>query len=172
MSEADTGSNKPVAEPMKAAPRLTFMGALRIALSSWWGPGPIPSEHDSPTEMAKDRTDMAGHRTLMAADRTLMAWVRTSLSMNSFGFTIYKVLEGFVSSGANLPRSETPRDMGLFLTGLGTVAMVMGTVEYVQTLRDLHSITEIKVRRPAFLMALLMSVMGVVLFFSIVTKLF
>ena len=115
---------------------------------------------------------MAGERTMMAADRTLMAWVRTSLSMNSFGFTIYKVLEGFVSSGANLPRSETPRDMGLFLTGLGTVAMVMGTIEYVQTLRDLHSIVEIRIRRPAFLMALLMAVMGVVLFFSIVVKLF
>ena len=172
MSEAETGSSKPAAGPAARAPRLTFMGAFRIALSSWWGPGPVAAEHDSPTEMAKDRTDMASHRTMMAADRTLMAWVRTSLSMNSFGFTIYKVLEGFVNSGATLPRGDTPREMGLFLTGLGTVAMVMGTVEYVQTLRDLHSITEVRLRRPAFLMALLMSVMGVVLFFSIVTKLF
>jgi putative membrane protein len=172
MSEAGSGSNKPAAEPMAVAARPTLMGALRVALSSWWGPGPVRALHDSSDELAKDRTDMAAERTLMAADRTLMAWVRTSLSMNSFGFTIYKVLEGFLQSGSILPRSETPRDMGLFLTGLGTVAMVMGTVEYVQTLRELHTMKEVRLRRPAFLMALLMSVMGVVLFLSIVTKLF
>jgi putative membrane protein len=171
MSEQDIESNKQ-AEPMAVAARPTLRAALRAALRSWWGTGPVPTEHDSPDEMATDRTDMATGRTLMAADRTLMAWVRTSLSMNSFGFTIYKVLEGFEASGAALPRSGTPRDVGLFLTGLGTVAMVMGTVEYVRTLRELHTIREIRLRRPALMMALLMSVLGVFLFFSIITKLF
>ena len=33
--------------------------------------------------------------TLMAADRTLMSWTRTSLSMLSFGFTIFKILQAF-----------------------------------------------------------------------------
>ena len=44
--------------------------------------------------------DLATTRTLMAADRTLMAWIRTSLSLLSFGFTIYKILQGFAESGA------------------------------------------------------------------------
>jgi putative membrane protein len=114
---------------------------------------------------------MAATRTLMAADRTLMAWVRTSLSLNSFGFTIYKVLHALAESGTTLPHGHTPRDVGLILTGLGTLAMVMGTVEYAQALRDLRRYIEIRITRPAFIMALLMSALGLFLFFSIVTKL-
>ncbi len=87
----------------------------------------------SAQELAEDRTDMATSRTLMAADRTLMAWIRTSLSMLSFGFTIYKVLEGFQQAGRSMPKEHTPRNVGLFLTALGTLAMVMGTIEYWQT---------------------------------------
>jgi putative membrane protein len=132
----------------------------------------VLAEHDEAGELARDRTDMATSRTLMAADRTLMAWVRTSLSMNSFGFTIYKVLQGFAASGVALPHSNTPRNVGLFLTALGTFAMVLGTAEYVRALKDLHSIANISLHRPALSMAVLMSVIGVFLFFSIITKLF
>ena len=54
----------------------------------------------SSNEMAQQRTTLAASRTLMAADRSLMAWVRTGLSMISFGFTIYKILQGFQEAGA------------------------------------------------------------------------
>ena len=66
----------------------------------------------SAQELAEDRTDMATSRTLMAADRTLMAWIRTSLSMLSFGFTIYKVLEGFQQAGRSMPQANTPGTSG------------------------------------------------------------
>src|ERR1700712_3774609 len=90
-------------------------------------------------EMAEIRTDLASQRTLFAADRTLMAWIRTSLSLLSFGFTIYKVLEGFQDVTSRIViKSDVPRNAGLFLTGMGTFAMVMGTIEYWQTLRTLH----------------------------------
>jgi putative membrane protein len=124
------------------------------------------------TEMTATRTDMAASRTLMAADRTLMAWVRTSLSMSSFGFTIYKVLQGFAEAGVNLPHPQTPRRVGLFLTALGTLAMVMGTVEYTQSLRELQALKDVRFMRPAFVMAILMSLMGLFLFFSIGVQLF
>ena len=65
----------------------------------------------------------------MAADRSLMAWIRTSLSMTSFGFTIYKVLDGFKDAGVHLAHPNTPMRVGLFLTGMGTVSMVLGTIE-------------------------------------------
>jgi len=126
---------------------------------------------ESSDELAVDRTDMAATRSLMAADRTLMAWVRTSLSLNSFGFTIYKVLQGLAESGTNLPHGQTPRDVGLVLTGLGTLAMVMGTVEYAQALRDLRRYMDVKLTRPVFFMALLMSALGLFLFYGIITKL-
>jgi len=171
MSDVDNGSSKRAAEPVPVAAKPTLGAALRAALASWWGTGPAGGRKESSEELAEDRTDMATMRTLMAADRTLMAWVRTSLSLSSFGFTIYKVLQGLAEAGTNLPHGQTPRDVGLLLTGLGTFAMVMGTVEYAQALRDLRTHMDIRITRPAFIMAILMSVFGLFLFFSIITKL-
>jgi putative membrane protein len=170
MSEADTGSNKPAVEPTAVAAKPTLKGPLRAAFSRWWGTGPADGRKESSNELAEDRTDMAATRTLMAADRTLMAWLRTSLSLNSFGFTIYKVLHGMAEAGATLPLGNAPRDVGLYMTGLGTLAMLMGTVEYAQALRDLRGFKDIRLTRPAFIMAILMSVLGLFLFFSIFTK--
>ena len=115
-------------------------------------------------ELAQQRTDMAGARTLMAADRTLMAWVRTALSLMSFGFTIYKVLGALQEGGRPLHSPNTPRNAGIFLVAMGTLAMVMGIVEYLQTRKALSSAMPIKLGRPSFVMALIMSVSGVVLF--------
>jgi len=126
----------------------------------------------SSNELAQERTDMALSRNLLASDRTLMAWVRTSLSLNSFGFTIYKVLLAFQQGGGQLPQGHTPRNIGLFLTGLGTVAMLMGTVEYWRSLKELQKMKEFRLWRASLVMAVLMSVMGVFLFISIMTKLF
>jgi putative membrane protein len=124
-------------------------------------------------ELAEIRSDLATTRTVMAADRTLMAWIRTALSLLSFGFTIYKVLQGFAESGAlSMSHGGSPRSAGLFLTGMGTVAMVMGTIEYWQTLKALRELRMMRLARPPMIMAVLMSVTGTFLFFSIITKLF
>jgi putative membrane protein len=49
------------------------------------------TSHKAPqeVEMGQKQPDLGVIRTLMAGDRTLMAWIRTSLSMLSFGYTIY-----------------------------------------------------------------------------------
>ena len=79
-----------------------------------------------------DATELARIRTALAADRTLMAWIRTSLSMLSFGFAIYNFLHGLRKAGAiHLARPDGPREIGLFLTGLGTVSLVIGLIEYM-----------------------------------------
>ena len=122
-------------------------------------------------ELAEDRTDLATGRTLMAMDRSLMAWIRTALSMISFGFTIYKVLEGFQESGAGIAHDYSPRAVGLFLTGLGTAAMVAGTVEYFERLKLLRKYHTIKTWRASLVMAMIMSVTGLFVFLSIVAKL-
>jgi putative membrane protein len=160
-------------QPAHPAAKPTLREAIRVALTNWWDFGTVRARNKSPDQLAQDRTDMAATRTLMAADRTLMAWVRTSLSLLSFGFTIYKILQGFQDSGSlGIPHEYTPRTIGLFLTGMGTVAMVMGTIDYVATLRELHTLKDFRLTRPAFIMALLMSVTGLIMFFSIITKLF
>lgn len=55
------------------------------------------SDHKASGDLPHLSKDLGGMRTIMAADRTLMAWLRTSLSMLSFGFTIYKFLESAVT---------------------------------------------------------------------------
>jgi putative membrane protein len=120
--------------------------------------------------LAQDRTDLAVSRTMMAADRSLMAWIRTALSMISFGFAVYTILQDFQESGANLRAEETPRNIGLFLIGLGTISMVMGTIAYWQTFRELRLLQHFPVWRPSFVIALVMSGLGLFLFVGIVVK--
>jgi putative membrane protein len=90
------------------------------------GSGPRPPTAD----------DMARTRTLLAADRTLMAWIRTALSMISFGFTIYKFLNGLHEAAAiQLRHPQGPRELGLFLCGLGTASVLVGLLQYRQVVR-------------------------------------
>jgi putative membrane protein len=126
-------------------------------------------------ELAEQRTDLAIRRTIMAADRSLMAWIRTGLSLISFGFTIYKLLQEahklVQENGEALRRDHSPRNVGLFLTSLGTVAIVIGTIEYWQTRKDLLKERRFSVWRPAFVIALVMSAAGVFMFVSIISQL-
>lgn len=124
-------------------------------------------------ELAEDRTSLAIRRTLMGADRTLMAWLRTALSMISFGFTIYKVLEGIQGSDVNVVAQKyEPHTVGLFLVGLGTLAMVMGTVEYWFSIKGMRAMASVSIwRRPSFVMALIISWVGVAVFISIIAGL-
>lgn len=129
------------------------------------------AQSPTPNELAQERTDLALERTLMAADRSLMAWVRTSLSMISFGFTIYKLLESLQQSGGHVIRDHSPRAIGLFLTGLGTLAMVAGAIEYWYRLDKLRALHHFRVLQPSFVMAVVMSATGLVLFIGIVSRL-
>jgi putative membrane protein len=133
-------------------------------------PGAAAAKPLSSNELAQIRTDLGVERTVMAADRSLMAWLRTALSMISFGFTIYKVLEGF-EKGGQLVASGTPRTVGLFLIGLGTVAMVMGTIEYWVRLRSLEHLHPMRLAHPTFIMALIMSLAGTFLFIAVISHL-
>jgi putative membrane protein len=127
-------------------------------------------EAKSSNDLAVERTQMAAGRTMMAADRTLMAWIRTSLSLMSFGFTIYKLLQGFQAGGAELPHSDSPRRIGLFLTGLGAAAVVMGTIEYAGVLRELRKTQHYRLLRPTFVLAIIMAAASVFLFVGILAK--
>lgn len=114
--------------------------------------------------------DLGQKRTILAADRTLMAWIRTSLSMLSFGFTIYKVLQSLADHN-QIAHSDSPQRVGLFLAGMGTFTMVMGTIGYWTTLRDLERLEKFRLGRPVLVIALVMSAAGVGLFWTIATRL-
>jgi putative membrane protein len=75
----------------------------------------------------------------MAADRTLMAWIRTTLSMISFGFTIYKFYQYLYESGklGAGPDLQGPRNLGLALIVLGLVSLAAASVQYAGEVRGL-----------------------------------
>ena len=88
----------------------------------------------------------------------------------SFGFTIYKLLQGMQSGGSVLPHADSPRRLGLFLTALGAIAVVMGTIEYVGTLRDLRKHQAVRLLRSSLVMAIIMAAANLFLFFGILSK--
>ena len=122
----------------------------------------------SSNQLAATRTDLASLRTMMAAERTLMAWLRTALSLYSFGFTIYKVLEDFARSGAELHNPHSPRNIGLFMTGMGTLSMIIGCLEYWFRTKELK--TGSVLRRPVFYIAIFMTAVGIFLLTGILVK--
>ena len=74
--------------------------------------------------------DLAVSRTIMALERTLMAWLRTALSLISFGFTIYKLLQGLQEKDTLVMRPNAPRNLGLLLILTGMALLAIGIVEY------------------------------------------
>ena len=92
---------------------------------------------EAPTSHAPNADDMARERTILAADRTLMAWIRTTLSMISFGFTIYKFLQAMFESGksALVAGPTGPRNFGLALISLGVWALTIACLQYWREMR-------------------------------------
>jgi putative membrane protein len=129
-----------------------------------------PSAGKSPTELAQHRTTLAVYRTLMGADRSLMAWIRTALSMVSFGFTIYKILQTFEERGGVLSVAGQPRVVALFLIGVGNVSIFMGIFEYWQRARDLNAYESVPIWRPSFVMAIVIALLSATLLVAVAFK--
>ena len=133
----------------------------------------MATAHEDPSKRsAHTATSLAATVTCMAADRTLMAWIRTALSLFGFGLTIYKVLQVFEETGGLLPSKNinTPWILGLLLTGTGTLAILMATIQYVLCLREFTHHANFPLTRPPLVMAVVMSVGGVVLFVGIISR--
>jgi putative membrane protein len=113
--------------------------------------------------------DLAAVRTILAADRTLMAWIRTSLAMLSFGFAIYKFLDAMVAQGM-LERTHSPRRVGLALCAMGIAAILFGTASYWMTLRDIRRVEPFRMSRSVLVMALILSLAGLLMFSGILAR--
>jgi putative membrane protein len=173
MTAPDTRAEVPTATGEKRGPIAVISNMVtrlfsRLAAGGVFAAPPAPPKTSN--DLAEDRTEMAAHRTLMAADRSLMAWVRTALSMVSFGFTIYKILQGLEQSGTALGVAAQPRVVALFLIGLGNVSMVMGIFEYWHRAKELSVYGDIPIWRPSFVMAVLIVVLSVFLFVAVIFK--
>jgi len=73
----------------------------------------------------------------MSADRTLMSVIRTSLSLISFGFTIFQVFEK-LRDQAVITHAGAARNFGMTLVALGIVMLVGGILYHVQFMLHLR----------------------------------
>jgi inner membrane protein YidH len=130
-------------------------------------------DHAQVTKMDRDQisVDLSVTRTQMGANRTLMAWVRTSFSTITFGFTLYKILQALQTSGEALERENMPRNAGITLIVLALVALLMGALEYLRTIKMLERIHGTKLERsPSLFMAAFTGLIGLFLLFVILTR--
>jgi putative membrane protein len=140
--------------------------------------GRIPMDLDSTepedrgTALAQERTDLAIQRTRMAADRSLMAWIRTALSMIGFGFTIYKFFQYMPEELAtgNVRRPQAPRNFGLTLIALGTLALAAAAWQHLNVLRTIRAPRAQRVWPFALVVALLVILIGLITFYGVLLR--
>jgi putative membrane protein len=117
----------------------------------------VPARPDLP-----DATRLALERTHLAHERTMMAWVRTSTSLISFGFTIYKFLQGMQQGGSARPAGIlTPRRFGLVMIGIGLVGLVVASIENRRNVKSLEERYGPAPRSLASLLAWLIALFGI-----------
>ncbi|MNR75549.1 hypothetical protein D3C86_700410 [compost metagenome] len=118
--------------------------------------------------LAQQRTDFARLRTLIAAERTLMAWIRTAISMIGFGFTIYQFFR-YLAEAQGLARPHAAQNLGLTLIALGTLVLIAAVFQHRQMLARLGDDARSAYRSLAFPVAILMILIGVFVFFSVLS---
>ena len=127
---------------------------------------------DRGTVLAQKRTDLAIQRTNMAAERSLMAWIRTSLSMIGFGFSIYKFFQYLPEELAtgNIRRPQAPRNLGLTLITLGTLALVAATWQHWSFLRVVQACERPQIWSISFVVAIFVILIGVITFYGVLLR--
>src|SRR5271170_6140769 len=127
---------------------------------------------DRGTVMAEERTDLALQRTMIAAERTLMAWIRTSLSMIGFGFTIYKFFQYLPEeiAAGNIQRPQAPRNLGLTLIALGTLALAAAALQHRYYLNQIGASRGRHFWSISFVVAIFVILIGCVTFYGILLR--
>jgi putative membrane protein len=113
-----------------------------------------------------DATQLAVERTTLAHERTLMAWVRTSVSLISFGFTIYKFFQYLRQSeqASHVASALNPRRFGMAMIVLGLFMLVAATVQHRHNLKLLETRYGKVPRSLATTVALLVGAIGILAF--------
>ena len=84
----------------------------------------------SEKESAEGGTGGTEVREHLANERTLLAWVRTGVSLISFGLVVERI-------GAQIGPVGSSGLFGIALAILGSLALVMGTVQFLRSRREI-----------------------------------
>jgi len=127
---------------------------------------------DPGTALAKQRTDLAVRRSAIAAERTLMAWIRTAISMIGFGFSIYKFFQYLPSDLAkeNTLHPNAPRNLGLTLVALGTLALAAATWQHRMFLREIGAWQIRGGWSISFVVAIAVVLIGILTFYGVLLR--
>ena len=126
-----------------------------------------PAPKDKGTVLAEERTNLALQRTIIAAERTLMAWIRTALSMIGFGFTIYKF---FQYQAGPIAAGHAPRNLGLSLIALGTVALAAATWQHRVFLTSIGASAKQHMISISVVIAMVVILIGVITFYGVLLR--
>jgi putative membrane protein len=127
---------------------------------------------DRGTVLAEERTDLALQRTMIAAERTLMAWIRTALSMIGFGFSIYKFFQYLpeeIATG-NIQRPQAPRNLGMSLIALGTLALSAAAWQHRNFLKQIRASQARHVWSISFVAAIAVILIGIITFYGVLLR--
>lgn len=130
------------------------------------------AKKDRGTVLAEERTDLALQRTIIASERTLMAWIRTALSMIGFGFTIYKFFQYLPAeiAGGNVRRPQAPRNLGMTLIALGTLALAAAVLQHRHFLSEIGASQRRHIWSISVGVAILVILIGVIAFYGVLLK--
>src|SRR5688500_16816468 len=124
----------------------------------------VPSAHTKERPALPVDTRLAVVRTRLAFERTLMAWVRTSVSLVTFGFTLFKAVQYLAEHEARALRSHTLRDarlLGLLMVGIGVVGLVLATLQNLRHTQQARALDpELPVLSVSVVVATLLSAIG------------
>jgi putative membrane protein len=127
---------------------------------------------DRGTALAEERTDLALRRTIIASERTLMAWIRTALSMIGFGFSIYKFFQYMPEqiAAGNIRRPQAPRNLGLSLIALGTLALAAAAWQHRNFLKEIGASQRRHGLSISFVVAICVILIGVITFYGVLLR--
>jgi len=132
----------------------------------------VAPAQDRGTALAEERTDLALQRTIIAAERTLMAWIRTALSMIGFGFTIYKFFQYLPAdiAAGKVHRPDAPRNLGLTLIALGTLALAAAAWNHRRYLNELGVSHKKHIWSISFVVSVFVVLIGVIAFYGVLLR--
>jgi putative membrane protein len=115
--------------------------------------------------------ELALQRTILALDRTLMAWTRTSLSLISFGFTIYKFLQYAREQGAApAMKIEGPRHLGMAMISMGVIFLLLAGFQFRREMNHLQPGRPLGPWRLSLALAMLLAVLGLLALVNVVFR--
>ena len=115
-----------------------------------------------------DANKLALERTFLAYERTLMAWTRTSVSLISFGFTLFKFFQYLLERDPEkyVHHILGPRTIGILMIGIGTFMLSLASVMHKRNIIQLRKSYPESQFSQALILAILISILGVIMFIA------